>query len=453
MEEILKFLQSVGTKREAKKYLQLFSSIEPSKFALIKVSGECVENSLDDLCSGLAYLQKNHLYPVVIFGWGSRVSRLLDERGKKPKYSNGDRVTDAETLRIIRRVVNGFAADMHAGIKRMGGSIEDLTKEEIFHGRKTREKELGLVGEIQEVDTGPIINAIRKQNIPVVVPLCYTKRGVVLNTNGDTAGRETYLALDSEKYISLTPNGGILDENGQLLSTINIKQDYERLRHVFEELIRKGLMKDGRLKKLREAKAVLEKAGPQKSVQIATPKDLVYELFTEKGRGTKIILGYDIDVRLSMDEIDTQKLKGLIESRFGPLVQDFFTNPIYRPDKIIFERDYRGAILTQRFNGAYYMDKVVVAEGFDGNSLAAELLSCMFSEAKKDGCTTVFWRARKDNPFNMKYQEMIVEASCTSPMENGATADSKYIYYWMGAKKDPKEYVMFAARKPSSFER
>jgi len=438
-------LNSVGGKREALKWLQQFREIEPSKFALIKVSGECVDKSSDKLCHDLTSLYEWDLYPVVMFGWGNRVTKLMDERGIRSEFIDGNRVTTPHTIEVILEVIEDFKDRIVNGVAKEGGMVHDLTKTPIFYG-EIKDQNLGLVGDIKQAYIKAIVDAINKKRVPLLVPLCYDSHDHILNVNADTAAKMLFKQLECLKYISLTPTGGIYDGNGKLIETITLKGDYQKL-------VESGQVTGGMLKKLKEAKALLEGFGPDKSVQVTSPDHLVYELFTTRGKGTKITLGYDMDVHYSMEGLDEKKLKDLIESRLGTLVSGFFTTPGFKPDIVILERDYRGAMLLQRFDGGLYLDKVVVGKKYEGNGLASEMKDALKGVIAKENANGCFLRSRKDRPANETYQRWVAEEEGPL-MANGVTTDQTYAYYWL-CVKDPSKiqgYLKFASNKPCSFK-
>lgn len=446
-DEILHFLENMGPTHEALKWLNVFRAIEPSKFALLKVSGECVENSLDMLCTDLCFLQQMELYPVVIFGWGKRVTEELNRNGIKSEFYGGDRITTEDTLRVILGVVDDFKKKIEARMGLGGGSTADLTTTGIFYGRPEESGNLGLVGKIERINLSPVLSAIRGEKIPLLVPLCYTEGGQLLNTNSATAGKMLYREQGFAKYIYLTEIGGVFDKNDKLIREIILRRDYQAL-------VESGFLNGGMLKNVNEAKEALEGIGPEKSVHITSPPKLLYELFTNSGDGTKITSGYKTLVFDSMAEVDKQKLRQLIEKRFKkPLVPSFFTDPAFGIDKIILEGGYNGALFIQKVDDAWYMDKYVVSEEFSGNGLGSELFSYLFSEAKKECCTKIFWRAKKENPHNTKYTEILDELSHEG-VPTARISGSDYTYYFIGIEsRDVDKFHHFAETKPSSFGR
>ncbi|MCX6707019.1 MAG: GNAT family N-acetyltransferase [Candidatus Woesearchaeota archaeon] len=452
---ILDFLMRIGSKREVIKYLATFSEIDPHKFAIIKVSGSCIEQYSKPLCDDLYTLNTLGLYPTVIFGWGNKVTCEMEKRGLESRFhTDGNRITTPDTLNVIKDVVKEFTgilvegmreADRDSSFHGHGNCVQDLTRIPIFYGRRTENSDLGLVGEIERVDTGPILDAIKSERIPILVPLCYDdESNQILNVNADTAARMLFRALDPVKYISLTETGGICDAQNHLIAEINLRNDLERI-------LSSGCVTGGMLKKLKEAEYLLKGLLPEKSVQITSPKQLLYELFTNRGAGTIIKQGYDILTYASSDGLDTDKMKEVMESALKKhLLDDFFTNPRFKPDKVILESGYKGGMFIQRRDDAWYIDKIFVAPKSQNNGLSAELFQELFKQAEKAGITRLFWRAKTTNEFNDSYTKTIWSKNDSNSL---IIPDGEFIYYFIGIPvEEVQKYKQIAKTKPYSFK-
>ena len=103
-ETILRLLSTIASRREINQYLNLFSSVSAPQFAVIKVGGAIITRELQTLASALSFLRSVGLFPVVVHGAGPQLNRLLEEKGVEPRYIDGIRITDRETLEVARRV-------------------------------------------------------------------------------------------------------------------------------------------------------------------------------------------------------------------------------------------------------------------------------------------------------------------------------------------------------------
>ena len=103
-ETILRLLSTIASRREINQYLNLFSSVSAPQFAVIKVGGAIITHELETLASSLSFLRSVGLFPVVVHGAGPQLNRLLEEKGVEPRYIDGIRITDKETLEVARQV-------------------------------------------------------------------------------------------------------------------------------------------------------------------------------------------------------------------------------------------------------------------------------------------------------------------------------------------------------------
>ncbi len=79
--DISRVLGSIAPKHESSFFWSLYNETDPGRFAVIKLSGECIETSLDRIAEDLSDLYKLGLFPIVTFGWGNSLSHRLAEAG------------------------------------------------------------------------------------------------------------------------------------------------------------------------------------------------------------------------------------------------------------------------------------------------------------------------------------------------------------------------------------
>ncbi|MBI2129848.1 hypothetical protein HYU07_06450 [Candidatus Woesearchaeota archaeon] len=417
---------SIGGK-EFESYLSKYQQLEPSEFAVMKVSGDCIENSLEEIIMSISVLQYLKLYPVVLFGWGEPLNKKLKEKGIESKSIEGNRVTDFETLGIIKEVVGELKGKIFSLSKEYGLNLVDLTSEHIFAAKKLSDG-LGYVGEPTGVNLELVKKACESKATPLLVPLGYDG-SQIYNINADTAAKALVMALKPHKCISITGIGGVLDKDQKLIEKISIIDDYQKLAD-------EGVVSGGMLKKLNEAKSLLEKLGNKNSVQIISPllKDLWSELFSYKGSGTKIIYGYNTITCDGLNGIDKDKLKSLIESAFKgkKLIDNYFgEEPITH---IVLEEDYDGTAIIEDHKGWAYMDKFAVNKNTEGNGLGSKIFSELL-KLKNTGIFSeksgLFWRCKIDNDKKEMYKKKIEENN-----GSGCYYSKPFIVFWIGGPKD-----------------
>jgi len=423
--------------KEKDYYLNKFHQPEPSKFALIKVSGGCVKNSLEQIVYDLNQLQQAELYPVVVFGWGSLLNKKLKEKGIKYNFIKGNRVTTSKTLKTIQEVIEYIKKNLFSLAEDYNLELADLTKKKIFKADQLDEK-LGYVGKITDIDIDHVVKACNDKKIPFLVPLGYGNS--IYNINADNAAKSLAENIKPEKYIALTPTGGILDKNKKIIQKISIVDDYKTL-------VNNDIVSEGMLKKINEAKELLEELKNGYSVQITSPKKLLSELFTYEGAGTKIVLGYNTEIVYNSKKVDKESLTNLIENGFGKkLIDGYFNNEDIKA--FILEEDYDGAAVIEDFNGWAYLDKFVVSKKSRNNGLGGKIFSEIMNNigniSERSG---IFWRTNTKNSLNKWYYDKIKENN------GGCQVEGKWIIYWTGNPGKEKDILIdYASNKKETLE-
>lgn len=407
---ISQLLKNLGTQREVEQYLKQYSSVESTKFAVIKVGGAIVRDHLDDLVSSLTFLSRVGLYPILIHGAGEQLSEALREAGHQPTFVDGLRVTDAETLRMARKVFTRVNHQICGALEKQGTGARPIPAG-VFEGELTSDKRLGYVGEVTDVDLEPIRSAIRVGDIPVLSSLAETVTGQLLNINADTATRHLAHKIEPHKIVFLTPTAGLWDAQGQTISAINLAEDYD-------QLMEAPWVTGGMRLKVQEVKALLEGLPLSTSVAITAPSELPKELFTYRGSGTLIRRGEKVLVyEDGLDGVDIPRLSELLESSFArPLVEGYFETKRFK--RIYVTESYRATAILTDEGPIPYLDKFAVTAAAQGEGLAASLWDRLRRDTPK-----LFWRSRIENhQINPWY----------FTKSEGSLRDPKWIVFWYG---------------------
>ncbi|RLG59938.1 MAG: acetylglutamate kinase [Candidatus Hydrothermarchaeota archaeon] len=237
--------------------------------------------------------------PVIVHGGGPEITKAMEKLGKKPKFIEGLRVTDKETLEIVKMVLVGkINTDIVSKINAMGGNAVGLSGKDaqlIIAEKKAplkiisegveKEVDLGYVGEPKRVNPEIIEILTSHGYIPVVSPLGLTEGGDVLNLNADTVAGEIASALKAKKLIILTDVPGVLrdlEDESTLLKEIK----KEEVKDLIEQKIIKGSM----LPKIKACVKALDN-GVEKThiIDGRVKHSILLELFTYEGIGTMII--------------------------------------------------------------------------------------------------------------------------------------------------------------------
>jgi acetylglutamate kinase len=291
-------METVNILIEALPYIKKFHH----KKVMIKYGGHAMIDSdaMSSTARDTVLLKYVGMEPMVVHGGGPEISRSMNKLGKEPKFIGGLRITDSETMDIVKMVLVGkintdivSKVCLHGG-KGIGISGKDnqLIKAHkkaphVMVDNSTGEEitvDLGLVGEIKSVNT-EIMEMLTENNyIPIVSPIGVDETGDTLNLNADTVAGDIAAKMEAEKLIILTDVPGILEDPNDPETLIKrVKVDE------IKDLIDNGIVKDGMIPKVLTCVNAVESG--VKSAHIIDGRikhSVLLEIFTTKGIGTMI---------------------------------------------------------------------------------------------------------------------------------------------------------------------
>jgi acetylglutamate kinase len=182
--------------------------------------------------------------PVIVHGGGPQIEQVLERLGKKSTFVDGLRVTDDETMEAVEWVLSGsLNREIVELVNRAGGAAVGLSGSdgELLRVRRklVAGRDLGRVGEVEEVNPGPLAAVATAGYVPVVAPVGVDGAGVTYNVNADEAAGALAAALRAEKLILLTDVEGVKDAGGTLLKQLSVD---EVRKHIAEGTIREGMI-------------------------------------------------------------------------------------------------------------------------------------------------------------------------------------------------------------------
>ncbi len=224
--------------------------------------------------------------PVVVHGGGPQIGQLMQRLGKQPEFHEGLRVTDAETLDIVRMVLVGkvnrdvvSAVNVHGPLA-VGVSGEDAT----LITASARSVELGFVGDVVSVNPSILERLLAEELIPVVATIGTDSEGQAYNINADTAAAAVAAALHAEKLVYLTDVPGLLADPGDprtLLPRVKVAQ--------LDGLLAQGSLSGGMIPKVSSCLQALK--GGVRYAHILDGRVghvMLLEIFTREGIGTMV---------------------------------------------------------------------------------------------------------------------------------------------------------------------
>ena len=233
------------------------------------------------------------IHPVVVHGGGPQIEGLLKRLGKQGQFIQGMRVTDPETMEVVQWVLGGeVQQDVVGRINQAGGRAVGLTGRD---GGLIRAKKLqladqndpsvfhdvGQVGDIVSIQPEVLRSLQAADFIPVVSPIGFGEHNESYNINADVVAASLAKALQAEKLLMLTNIAGVLDKQGQLLTSLTPQR--------IDELVADSTISGGMIPKI--AGALDAAKSGVKAVHIIdgrVPHAMLLEVLSNTANGTMI---------------------------------------------------------------------------------------------------------------------------------------------------------------------
>jgi acetylglutamate kinase len=270
---------------EALPYIREFSG----RTVVVKYGGHAMDDpALAELfAQDVVLMRLVGINPVVVHGGGPQITDLMARLGKQAEFVDGLRVTDAETVDIVRMALVGKVnREIVANVNRQGPYAVGLSGEDAgLISVVPGDPRLGFVGEVAEVNAGILEKLIREELIPVIAGVGVDDQGQAYNINADTVAAAVAGAVRAEKLVYLTDVAGLYRDFSDPTSLIS-QIDAASL----EALLGDGSVSEGMIPKLRSCLAAL-KAGVRRAhiVDGRLPHVLLLEFFTREGIGTMVL--------------------------------------------------------------------------------------------------------------------------------------------------------------------
>lgn len=223
---------------------------------------------------------------VLVHGGGPEINDLLKKIGKESKFVNGLRYTDDETAEVVQMVLAGKVnKNLVMHLQRCGGralGLCGIDANMIVAEKLVSEVDLGNVGDIAQINSKPIVDALNSGYIPVIATVSCDKDGKVFNINADTAAARIAASMGAENLVLMTDIRGLLmDKNDEstLVEEVSVSE--------VPSLIRKNIISGGMIPKV-DCCVDAVRRGVKQSIIIdgRIPHAILIEMLTDKGVGT-----------------------------------------------------------------------------------------------------------------------------------------------------------------------
>ena len=244
---------------------------------------------MDSHLKNVISLAKGRENPVIVHGGGLEITEKLGVFGKKPRFIEGQRYTDGESLEIVEMVLAGINKRIVGRINLLGGKAVGISGKDGFlvEARKLKGKpDLGYVADVERVNPEILHILLGAGFIPVISPVAMDRKGVTYNINADIFASQFSGAIGAERLAFLTDVPGILEnpeDEKSVIKEIRIEK--------VEDLVRKGTITAGMIPKINSCVQALQKGVKEIDVLDGRKKDALSPLIDKQAKlaGTKIM--------------------------------------------------------------------------------------------------------------------------------------------------------------------
>ena len=282
-----KYLSKAEVLIEALPYIQKFNR----KVIVVKYGGSAMvdEDLKRRVIEDVTLLKLVGFKPIIVHGGGKEISGMVKRLGMEPKFINGLRVTDEETMDVAEMVLNKVNKSLvqlvqSLGVRAIGISGKDggLLKVEKKYADG---EDIGFVGEITEVNEDILIDLLKKDFLPIVCPIGMDEDFQTYNINADDAACAIAKAMGAEKLAFLTDIEGVYKDPhdpSTLISELTVSEALG--------LMDDGFIGGGMLPKLQNCIDAIDNGVSRVHILDGRiPHCLLLEIFTNKGIGTAIL--------------------------------------------------------------------------------------------------------------------------------------------------------------------
>ncbi len=260
---------------------------------VVKIGGKALDEPRHrrNLARQVAELRRTGHELVVVHGGGKQLTETLARLGIPTAFHQGLRITDGPTrdvaLMVLAGIVNKqWVAELEAqgqqalGICGGDGGLVVARKLSLRSNGHTTP--LGFVGRPYKINTALLELSFRRGIVPVVASLAPDGRGEYLNINADDLAASLARALKAERLLYLTEANGVWDAEGRRLPKVQLGE--------IERLIRKGIVRDGMIPKLRScARTLRQEVGEIDILPASKLNGLLRAVEGRNGVGTRIV--------------------------------------------------------------------------------------------------------------------------------------------------------------------
>ncbi|MDT7546850.1 MAG: acetylglutamate kinase [Actinomycetota bacterium] len=283
-------LTKAGTLVEALPWLKEFSG----RTVVVKYGGNAMTSPelQTAFAEDVVFLRYAGVRVVVVHGGGPQITAHLERLGVPSEFRGGYRVTTPETMQVVRMVLVGQVnSDVVGTLNAHGPFAVGLSGEDAHLFTAERRDvlvdgepvDVGLVGEVVDVQPAILTALLDEGKVPVVATVARGEHGEIFNVNADTAAAAVAVALQAEKLVVLTDVEGLYADwpnSDEVISSLTADE--------LEQLL--PSLTTGMIPKMEACLAAVRGGVPRAHVLDGrVPHSLLLELFTDEGIGTMVV--------------------------------------------------------------------------------------------------------------------------------------------------------------------
>ncbi len=282
-----KYLEKAEVLIEALPYIQRFNR----KIVVIKYGGSAMldEELKRNVIKDAVLLKLVGFKPIIVHGGGKEISRWVGKVGMEPRFINGLRVTDKDTMEIAEMVLAKVNKELVTLVESLGVQAVGVSGKDggLLQCRKKLSKgeDIGYVGEVTKVNPKILQDLLERDFLPIVFPIGFDENFDTYNINADDAACAIAEAVNAEKLAFLSDIEGVYrdaEDPSTLISELRVDEA--------QQLITDGHVGGGMIPKLKNCIDAIENGVNRVHILDGRiPHSLLLEIFTNKGIGTAIL--------------------------------------------------------------------------------------------------------------------------------------------------------------------
>ena len=279
--ELAKIIPKDGPNiNEVEKYINKYES----EVIVIKCGGSVLleKKLFNQFIEDISIINKIGLSAIVVHGGGKNIKKKLDENNIETRFVKGLRVSDERTIHHIEEALLDLNTEILQELKSKKSNVCSISpRDNNIINIVPENEELGYVGIPKKINKEKILKLINNQQIPIVAPLGLGDDEKVYNINADVAAGSIAKELNARRLLLMTDVDGVLDENQNLISEINLD--------LANEMLKNNIITGGMIPKINTClDAISNGVRGVVIVDGRKPHSILYELFSDKGAGTLI---------------------------------------------------------------------------------------------------------------------------------------------------------------------